>query len=90
MREHGGSLLFCRRQLGGGLLHGAELCQCWLAASAQVPARWVRSVRCQPLDSFQEACTPAPSLGTVGPSWASKCSPRTEGGQARGPPEGTL
>ena len=69
----GGSLLFCRRWLGGKLLHRAEF-----GVSSPQPA-----LRSQPLDSLREANTAAPSLG---PCWASKCTPRTEGEQAGGPP----
>lgn len=69
----GGSLLFCRKWLGGKLLHKAEF-----GVSSPQPA-----LRSQPLDSLREASTAAPSLG---PSWASKCAPKTEGEQAGGPP----
>ena len=69
----GGSLLFCRRWLGGKLLHRAEF-----GVSSPQPA-----LRPQPLDSLREASTAAPSLG---PCWASKCAPITEGEQAGGPP----
>ena len=69
----GGSLLFCRKWLGGKLLHKAEF-----GVSSPQPA-----LRSQPLDSLREASTAAPSLG---PSWASKCAPGTEGEQAGGPP----
>ena len=41
------------------------------------------ALRSQALDSLREASTAAPSLG---PSWASRCAPRTEEEQAGGLP----